>query len=1185
MKWTHLLVAWWSDFFVAATVLLVVTWIASCLIRQPVQRLTLAWSAMAALLVLLMCCAAPGWPRMDLIEFMRLSESRPANALASGVDRLLTTERLLPSSAIRNGRSGLPERSRTAHDTDMRDVLVDDSTSQPLDASATLGLDLFAVAEWTIVSSSLLVVAWLAGGRFRVWRLCRRASEAPASAYAELRAIVGATAQCPRLLVDVSLSTAVATGTWRPTILLPRQFGDRSVSASADSQGSTTLSLRALLAHEWAHIEHRDLWLLAIGRVLLVPLFLNPIYWLLWRRICTDQELMADAVAAAHCGRHKYAEMLIAWARHQRPVSQLSWSLGIAQRPSQLSRRIAVLINERMRLQMACSPGWRIAALGGTMTLVACLSFFTLNPASRISADHVEPSALPTVGRTDAVAKDHAPEAKVTIRGKCRDDKWQPIAHARVMLIRIDQSNRSILRPSGRMKWVESAIFPEHAKKEIPLSFHQGRGDPNRQRLVQESRTDADGTFAFKELAADEGWLSKIDYVCIVAQAEGRSTQIQEVNIVKDPSGEIHLEKLMLTLPKAASVRGRITNGDGSPVAGAMVSCVDFHCLAKPLPGVASAITNADGRYEINDVPHFNVDDEVPLVTPFGAIRKASVMLTAEHPGYAPGFVEYTKTPTTIDLVLQRPAALRGRVVFEENDQAAPKTRVRWTHESGLSDAADTDDDGNYMILRLWPAKYTVKAERLDRDRLPATQDVVLAAGENRLDVALKVGGYLKGRMVVAATGEPPQAEATSLSTAMAVSAHLEGRDPFDPSQGNQGYVQADGSFSIPMEPGRYLVHFWHPQWRLVDPDRWAKQGIEVALGQTAEVELHLARRQGGWASLLAEVRAAQPAAKGEPVSPIPDHIEMPDESALTELDDGGKMIKAFMDWPADLLPKETMDYEAMLAMLEGVAEVERRTIEGEEHITSISFGECVETFTDDMAGQILWLQRSLLSNINRLPHLESLMVLGAPGEDSWLEPLCGHQKLQALYLVYSKQVTARGVRKLAGVPNLKIFCAMGFTLGDDALKEVNAFPKLEALHFGGTVTDAGLAYLEGNSKLKALLIIDLGRSKLTDECFRYAASMPNLEHLSFHSEVPDRQQGFTDTALKYLAAHAKLSELVICDARITDDGLAHLHGLKTLRKLTLENTLVTPDGIGNLKGHLPNLDVVARGNHETHEK
>ena len=78
---------------------------------------------------------------------------------------------------------------------------------------------------------------------------------------------------------------------FRPTIasfgetnlILPERFLD----AEPANQ------LEAALAHEWAHICNRDLWLIALVRLLLPVLFAHPGYWWLRRRIRDDQELLA----------------------------------------------------------------------------------------------------------------------------------------------------------------------------------------------------------------------------------------------------------------------------------------------------------------------------------------------------------------------------------------------------------------------------------------------------------------------------------------------------------------------------------------------------------------------------------------------------------------------------------------------------------------------------------------------------------------------------------------------------------------------------------------------------------------------------------------------------------------------------------------------------------------------------
>ncbi|MBN1589538.1 MAG: hypothetical protein JW888_08490, partial [Pirellulales bacterium] len=52
------------DFYVAATLLLLVAGVVICLLRQPAQRLAVATAAMVGLAMLVVLCPLPGWPRI-----------------------------------------------------------------------------------------------------------------------------------------------------------------------------------------------------------------------------------------------------------------------------------------------------------------------------------------------------------------------------------------------------------------------------------------------------------------------------------------------------------------------------------------------------------------------------------------------------------------------------------------------------------------------------------------------------------------------------------------------------------------------------------------------------------------------------------------------------------------------------------------------------------------------------------------------------------------------------------------------------------------------------------------------------------------------------------------------------------------------------------------------------------------
>jgi len=118
--------------------------------------------------------------------------------------------------------------------------------------------------------------------------------------------------------------------------------------------------LRAVLSHEWAHLRHRDLWLLALGRCLLAVFFAHPLFWWLRRAIRNDQELLADAAAAGD-NRHDYAEELIRLIRKTTQPSPMAFSaaMGIWEGSSQLTRRISMLLDDTFRVHPTGSRRWR----------------------------------------------------------------------------------------------------------------------------------------------------------------------------------------------------------------------------------------------------------------------------------------------------------------------------------------------------------------------------------------------------------------------------------------------------------------------------------------------------------------------------------------------------------------------------------------------------------------------------------------------------------------------------------------------------------------------------------------------------------------------------------------------------------------------------------------------------------
>ena len=104
-----------------------------------------------------------------------------------------------------------------------------------------------------------------------------------------------------------TLESAATIGWRRPTILLPRTWRDWDAN-----------ELLAVLAHELAHIHHRDFSGWVCAQLFVAVQFFHPLAHWLAGRLRLEQELAADAVAAEITGsRTTYLTSLAELALHQ----------------------------------------------------------------------------------------------------------------------------------------------------------------------------------------------------------------------------------------------------------------------------------------------------------------------------------------------------------------------------------------------------------------------------------------------------------------------------------------------------------------------------------------------------------------------------------------------------------------------------------------------------------------------------------------------------------------------------------------------------------------------------------------------------------------------------------------------------------------------------------------------------
>lgn len=206
-----------------------------------------------------------------------------------------------------------------------------------------------------------------------------------------------------RVFVSLQVSEAIATGFFRPLVILP-------VAWLAELPPGM---VEAVVAHELAHIRRWDLWINLLQRVVETLLFYHPAVWWLSNVIRSEREMCCDEMAvAATCDRVGYARTLEFLARSifaARPVL----NTGIGDKKMKLLNRVRYVLNpSSARRQSACWPAG-IASLMALTTLGIALVAMRQNAIAEEPAPATEapkPAAKTPAETTPARGSDPGPQ-------------------------------------------------------------------------------------------------------------------------------------------------------------------------------------------------------------------------------------------------------------------------------------------------------------------------------------------------------------------------------------------------------------------------------------------------------------------------------------------------------------------------------------------------------------------------------------------------------------------------------------------------------------------------------------------------------------------------------------------------------------------------------------------------------
>jgi len=268
----------------------------------------------------------------------------------------------------------------------------------------------FLAAIW--VAGMAVVLASIVAGLARVGWIGRRSRLA---ADPRVRRIAAQTME--RLGVTRRVKVIEASGqampmTWgvrRPVILLPAHAVEWSEER-----------LRAVLAHELAHVKRKDVLTQLVARIACALYWFHPLIWIAARRLREERELACDdMVLAAGSRASEYAQQLLDIARTLRPARfTAATSVAMARRSHLAGRLVAVLDAGRSRADV--TRRLVLTAVAGAVLVVVPVASAT----TRRGAEHDESTT--SSERSKSAARDVSSVALVTpVTLAARDESAQ----------------------------------------------------------------------------------------------------------------------------------------------------------------------------------------------------------------------------------------------------------------------------------------------------------------------------------------------------------------------------------------------------------------------------------------------------------------------------------------------------------------------------------------------------------------------------------------------------------------------------------------------------------------------------------------------------------------------------------------------------------------------------------------
>jgi beta-lactamase regulating signal transducer with metallopeptidase domain len=560
----------------------------------------------------------------------------------------------------------------------------------------------FAGPNWRV----LAIFAWLCGvvimllravciavGGSRLRRQSRAWEDERMLALVEqLRKSIGI-ARRIRVAVGEHISVPGVVGCIWPTLLLPASM----------VSGVSTDDLRAILAHELAHIRRYDYLVNFCQMVVEAILFFNPAVWWISKQIRFEREACCDKAGITATGqRIRYAEVLAGWAQRLKDtnVKGAAAMVGFGRAGdsgSMLERvRRIVVAGHRPRLRVS----WHIAAITLILSLVLLVGLWrgttmTVALAGKLLTPQERIDKMKEIARThEPEQREYGPEDRLQLSGTIRT-------------------------PDGSELPERTQLVVHGFRQKYSSTMHQG--EPR------------DGSFS-----------TSIEYFNKILFRVAAPGYAPLISATCEPQPGDAISDVELVLDKGFAGRVRFVNKAGEPIAGTKLSGTYF-------------IAQKDGWSGFHMTEEvISADDGTAVIE--HCIERPAKMTARAHGYQAEGNKHVELRPGGVfvwELADAEPTT--GVVVSHETGEPVAGAKIRLCrkdkddHRWGFGcDSrivlARTDDQGQFVLGSLdneWEYTFIVEAESYNRTTLNGVK-----TGDEGLRVELGPELYLRAKVI-----------------------------------------------------------------------------------------------------------------------------------------------------------------------------------------------------------------------------------------------------------------------------------------------------------------------------------------------------------------------------------------------------------------------------------------------------